>query len=68
MNRKYLRRFENLIMITFPVVLFAGCAGSDIKPLVEEKPAASYSVYTNPMPSKKNPQPAIPFIRIQCQN
>jgi outer membrane protein OmpA-like peptidoglycan-associated protein len=50
MNRKYLRRFENLIMITFPVVLFAGCAGSDIKPLVEEKPAASYSVYTNPIP------------------
>lgn len=49
MNRKNLRRFENLIMITFPVVLFAGCAGSDIKPLVDEKPTASYSVYTNPI-------------------
>lgn len=50
MNRKNLHRFENLIMITFPVVLFAGCAGSDIKPIVEEKPTASYSVNTNPLP------------------
>lgn len=50
MNRKNLHRFENLIMMTFPVVLFAGCAGSDIKPIVEEKPTASYSVYTNPLP------------------
>ena len=50
MNRNNLHRFENLIMITFPVVLFAGCAGSDIKPIVEEKPTASYSVYTNPLP------------------
>lgn len=50
MNRKNLHRFENLIMITFPVVLFAGCAGSDIKPIDEEKSTASYSVYTNPLP------------------
>jgi peptidoglycan-associated lipoprotein len=50
MNRTNLHRFENLIMITFPIVLFAGCAGSDIKPVVAEKPVATYVTYVNPLP------------------
>lgn len=52
MNRKKIRFIENMIIVTFPVVLFAGCAGSDIKPGVEEKPMATYSEYENPLPEK----------------
>ena len=50
MNRENLHRFENLIMITFPIVLFAGCAGSDIKPTAEQKQVATYTSYDNPLP------------------
>lgn len=50
MNRKNLHRFENLIMLTFPIVLFAGCAGSDIKPTTEETPVAIYTSHGNPLP------------------
>ncbi len=50
MNRKRLRLIENIIMLTFPVVLFAGCAGSDIKPTNEDQLVASYSDYDNPLP------------------
>ena len=50
MNRKKLRFIENMIIVTFPVVLFAGCAGGDIKPTIEEKPVATYSGYDNPLP------------------
>lgn len=32
MSTRKLRTVENLILITFPIVLFAGCAGNDIKP------------------------------------
>ena len=53
MNRKNLHRFENLIMVTFPIALFAGCAGSDIKPMVEEKPVATYADYNNPLPEQE---------------
>jgi len=52
MNRKNLRRFENLIMITFPIVLFAGCAGSDIKPTAIENPIATYTSDDNPSPDQ----------------
>ncbi|WP_455218498.1 OmpA family protein [Kaarinaea lacus] len=50
MNRRKIRFIENLIIVTFPVVLFAGCAGSDIKPGVEEKSLATYSGYEHPLP------------------
>ena len=41
MSTRKLRTVENLIMLTFPLVLFAGCAGSDIKP-VENKIPTTY--------------------------
>ena len=50
MNRKKLRFIENMIIITFPVVLFAGCAGSDVKPTMEDQSIATYSDYNNPIP------------------
>jgi len=50
MNRKKIRFIENIIIVTFPVVLFAGCAGSDVKPTMEENSLATYSEYNNPLP------------------
>ena len=49
MNRTKLRLIENMIIFTFPVVLFAGCAGSDVKPTMEDNSAATYSDYNNPL-------------------
>ncbi|MGD8558723.1 MAG: OmpA family protein [Gammaproteobacteria bacterium] len=52
-NRK-LRVIENAILLAFPLALFAGCAGSDIKPAPVEKSGSSYSQsytsYENPLP------------------
>ena len=56
MNRRNLQRFENLIMITFPIVMFAGCAGSDTKPVIAEKPAVTYATYSNPLPEQEFPE------------
>ena len=50
MNRTKLRLIENMIIFTFPVVLFAGCAGSDVKPSMEDDSLATYSDYNNPLP------------------
>lgn len=50
MNRKKLRFIENMIIVTFPIVLFAGCAGSDVKPTMEENSVSTYSEYENPLP------------------
>jgi outer membrane protein OmpA-like peptidoglycan-associated protein len=50
MNHKKLRFIENMIIVTFPIILFAGCAGSDVKPSIEENPMATYSDYENPLP------------------
>jgi peptidoglycan-associated lipoprotein len=50
MNRTKLRLIENMIIFTFPVVLFAGCAGSDVKPTMEDNSVATYSDYNNPLP------------------
>ena len=36
MTTQKLRKIENLIILTFAVVLFAGCAGSDVKPVLSE--------------------------------
>jgi len=43
MSTKKLRTIENLIILTFPVVLFAGCAGSDIKSTSENQIQSSVS-------------------------
>jgi len=43
MPTKKLRTIENLIILTFPVVLFAGCAGSDIKSTSENQIQSSVS-------------------------
>ncbi|WP_455208139.1 OmpA family protein [Kaarinaea lacus] len=53
MNRNKMRLFENMIIVTFPLVLFAGCAGSDIKPAAEDKPYATYSEHENPFPGQE---------------
>ena len=53
MSRNKMRLFENMIIVTFPLVLFAGCAGSDIKPAVEDKPYATYSAHENPFPEQE---------------
>lgn len=37
MSTRKLRVVENLILLTFPVVLFAGCAGSDVKPAQQKQ-------------------------------
>ena len=42
MTSNKLRIIENLILITFPVVLFAGCAGSDIKPAEPEQSSSTF--------------------------
>ncbi len=56
MPSKKLRTTENLILITFPVVLFAGCAGSDIKPVeTEQTPSTVFRIQT---PENNNPAPA----------
>jgi len=36
MSSRKIRTVENLILLTFPLVLFVGCAGSDVKPVNEE--------------------------------
>jgi len=36
MSAVKLRTVENLILLTFPLVVFAGCAGSDVKPANQE--------------------------------
>ena len=43
MSTRKLRTVENLIMLTFPLALFAGCAGSDIKPVENKTPTAYQS-------------------------
>lgn len=43
MSTRKLRTVENLIMLTFPLVLFAGCAGSDVKPVESETAAMTIS-------------------------
>ena len=56
MSTRKMRIVENLILVAFPVALFAGCAGSDIKPTPNENSVAgysdSYSSYENPLPEK----------------
>ncbi|MGD8569381.1 MAG: OmpA family protein [Gammaproteobacteria bacterium] len=54
MTKRKLRVIENLILLTFPVTLFVGCAGSDIKPTAAQAPetnhTSSYASYDNPLP------------------
>ena len=50
MNRAKLRLTENMIIFTFPVVLFAGCAGSDVKPTMEDNSVVTHSDFNNPLP------------------
>ena len=47
MSAKKLKIIENIILVTFPAVLFAGCAGSDIKPISEEQFKTTYSDQQN---------------------
>lgn len=57
MTKRNLRVIENLILMTFPVVLFVGCAGSDIKPTAAKAPAtdraATYTSNDNPLPENE---------------
>lgn len=55
MSAKKLKIVENLILITFPVVLFAGCAGNDVKPILSEpsqldKPQIQTGQFHDPYP------------------
>ena len=61
MATKKLRTVENLILLTFPIVLFAGCAGSDVKPVTEGQNQAvltetSTQGYDYPFPATEIPK------------
>ncbi|WP_455375302.1 OmpA family protein [Kaarinaea lacus] len=61
MATKKLRTVENLILLTFPIVLFAGCAGSDVKPVTEEQNQAvltetSTQEYDISLPARETPE------------
>lgn len=47
MSTRKLRTVENLIMLAFPIVLFAGCAGNDVKPVLSEPDTLTISQKTD---------------------
>jgi len=59
MSSKKLRTIENLILLTFPVVLFAGCAGNDVKPVISDNALTTISAAQEPEDS--NPLPATEY-------
>lgn len=62
MSSKKLRTIENLILLTFPVVLFAGCAGSDVKPVINGHSPTTISEVQEPEDS--NPVPVSDYPKI----
>jgi len=58
---KKLRHFENLIMLTFTAVVFAGCAGNDIKTDKEQEGLANQSVGNTQTTANSQSYPVTPM-------
>ena len=61
---KKLRTVENLILFTFVIVLFAGCAGSDIKQATDEQAQSVFSESEMPESYYVTPASDIPNIPV----
>lgn len=71
MSTKKLRTIENLIMLTFPLVLFAGCAGNDVKPEQQLSTPFTISEQQNTetaMPAQEIDEPVVSLIQADTRS